>query len=235
MSAPIDQLLAALGGVDLADIGRLPPTLVEEAIDSLRLPLAERARLHLTLPSPAKEGDLGAYFLRQEERTRDPWRVYLERELALSRSAALATDKELERSFVDAARAQLISPSDAFSANYVLFGNADAQKFFLTISLLPYADRLRMHNFFIASSCGTDFLTTFGEQLISLPFPLFPPLPSLRALNIKLLTEGRTNGGGSREGYPSVFRQETEGGTVLPVLMDEAGRAFVDLPLLVWM
>lgn len=128
MSPPIDQLLATLGGVDLADIGRLPPTLVEEAIDSLRLPLAERARLHLTLPSPAKEGDLGAYFLRQEERTRDPWRVYLERELALSRSAALATDKELERSFVDAARTQLISPSDAFSANYVLFGNADAQR-----------------------------------------------------------------------------------------------------------
>lgn len=229
MSDPLAQLLHALGGIDRADIGRLPGNLIDEAIESLQLPLADRARLHLLLPGPAKEGDLGAYFLRQEERTRDPWRVHLERALALANTAAQATDKELERSFVDAARAQLITPADAFSANYALFGSQDAQKFFLTISLLPYTERMRMHNFFIANSCGNDFLTTFGEQLISLQFPLFPPLPSLRALNIKLLTEGRTNGGSTREPYPSVFRQETEGGMVLPVQTDEAGRSFVDV------
>ncbi len=231
---PNMQQLCAFLAVPEQDIRSLPRYFVEQAVTSLDLSFPERAALLLTLGSENTDS-LGPYLHRQEQRARDPWRVNLERALSLASSAEATTAEERESSFVDAARAGLVAPHDALAATYVLFGGESARKFFASIVLLPPVDRIKMHNFFIAHQCGTDFMSTFGEALTTLAFPLFPHLQALRSLNIKLLSEhvratkATAGGGAPKPWFPSVFRTpEHTGGYLAPLISNEHG-SFADL------
>lgn len=219
----MEKLASALR-LDPEQIQFLPPSFLERAIASLSLPLEEEAALLFSIHSARHADSLADYFKRSEERTREPWRIIADRSQDLFSRASARSDEEVESTFIDAAKSGLLTPDLALAACYGVCGTAESRKFFASLLTLPEQARLNMHNYVVARACGEPFLDAMGAQLEHLKLPLFPPLPSLRSLNTKLIAESQSGAGG----LSSLFLTASEGGGVLPVLEGPHG-LFVDI------
>jgi hypothetical protein len=217
------QLLCEKLEVTIEELPRVPPQLVELGIQELNLPLGRRTRLTLELGDLAASRTrtdasvLARHFERQQEQEREPWRAELERVLALVERASNACDEAIEESFVDAAKCGLLDEASALAGAYLVFGGDGARRFFCSIMMLPREEMIRYHNFYVAHQSGPEFLQTVGKQLCNITVPLYPPLPSLRALNLKVVQaagRGVPSGGGVTE----LYRRPVEGAGVLPVV-----------------
>ena len=155
--------------------------------------------------------------------------------LDVASRASTRSDDEITLAFTDAAKSALLTPDLAIAACYSVCGNTTSQKFFAAIMCLPAKQRVQLHNFYVAHATGPDFVDAVGAQLMELEVPLFPPLPALRSLNLRLIAEASTppSGGAPSERrarqQPSVFLPtDPAGGGYLTVQTTDDGRQLVD-------
>ena len=209
------QPLCDLLRVPESALASLPPSLIERAITSLDLPLHDQAAIALLLQQNSTDASstLSGYFARQEQRSREPWRVMLDRALDVASRASTRSDDEITLAFTDAAKSALLTPDLAIAACYSVCGNTTSQKFFAAIMCLPAKQRVQLHNFYVAHATGPDFVDAVGAQLMELEVPLFPPLPALRSLNLRLIAEASTPPSG---GAPSERRARQQPSVFLP-------------------
>ena len=205
--------------VTMAELLRLNPALLDEAIATLQLPLAARARISLELPRAiaaskadnaaataattaatpptTAEGTLAEFFREKEERAVYPWKVAAARAriheahvtTAFGEKGAFET---LKRTFCSQAKAGALSAVEALVLHQLLFfGDTEFGRFSLASLLLntPAAQRIELHNWGVARLMAPSRRETFGDRIASLPCPLFPELDELMAINARLLND----------------------------------------------
>ena len=209
-----------------ASLHRLPADLVAEGVASLSLPLAERARLHLALSAarpeaPQKSEDaLVAYFSEKEKRANEKWRataaiVAQQRAALIQNSAA-----DLQELFLDLAKCGAVGAEDALTLAYLLFASDEDRLYYAGLLLTTAgAERVRAHNFTTAAAREKAFLSAYGPQLESFPWPIFPADKRFTALTQKLLSTTSLSGGAAPQTPPPVYKDVRElfGGSFLPI------------------
>lgn len=115
---------------------------------------------------------------------------------------------------------------------YLFFGSDDDLRLFggLLLSATTAEERIRTHNFFVASTKGDDFFTENGKALLAQQFPLFPADPRLNAINLKLLRDAAAVNRGSGDNLPTVFARRAllEGAGTLPIVQQPDGSWVAD-------
>lgn len=221
------------------EVHRLPLSFVVDTATSLSLPRADIAQLYLQMVKKDHFNDssnvLAKHFHEVDERQRDPWRVELQKMMRTRASSEEIEWSTIQSAFVDMAKSGLISANEAVLASYLLFGTESDRKFIgHCLTTLAANDQLRAHNWYVASSLGEQFMLANGPRILRLSDPLFPPVDSLRSLNLKLLAESDSSKGGApRKSHlyrnDSPDRTRHEGAGVLPVTVAPDGSAFVDV------
>lgn len=154
---------------------------------------------------------LRSQFQSQEQRLLEPWRVEYQRFAAERGNLLETTSEELERWFVENAKAALLTPMEIMTATYTIYGTADSVKIFAGLILTKRGgQRVRAHNAFVASAMGEAWVATHGERALRCPFPLFPPDQRFAALQEQLLFEAdAVSGQGTGKGSPKskLFRK----------------------------
>jgi len=144
---------------------------------------------------PPGGGDkaLVAHFERAEKREVEPWRIQAER-FETRRNAWHAEDqKNLQKAFLDLAKAGGLTQIEILLGSYCLYGNDDALKFLAALIVREQpCDRIRSHNFLVGSLMGSDFMLQYGDLLENLSVPLYPPQDAFSALNTQLLRTARS-------------------------------------------
>ena len=83
--------------------------------------------------------------------------------------------------FLDKAKARNLTPTEAMLSIYLLYGGETELEFLCSLVVSSSGSlRLMMHNMYVASSCDSGFLHSFGDQVIKLGEPLFPHTGELR-------------------------------------------------------
>jgi hypothetical protein len=192
-------------------------------------------------PQPT-EAILVRHFEDAERRKLQTWRNDLNK-CALEKEAwAGDTRESLLELFASRANKNLCTVEDALILHLLLaVDDAARLNFAATILRLPPRDRLRAHNFRVASSVGPAFLDTHGALLGTLAVPLYPKGAAFEGLNTLILNEGHdapvgAGTGGSRDGFAKAFAKPQVTQTVvcggecsLPVSVLPSGQQVVDL------
>jgi hypothetical protein len=121
-----------------------------------------------------------------------------------------------KREFEDAAKAHMLSPEDAMAGMYALYGTEKSLALFSTLLLRPSAERIRIHNAYVATLHGAEFVSLHGEAILALQWPLFPATDAFSTLNRLLLNDAATASGGSAR-RPAVYAQANEARPAVPV------------------
>ena len=229
-----------------AQLMLLPRSVIDAAIATLALQPPQVAKLYVELAKNANPDSTGEALLRhfseEEKRARERWRATAER-LAVQREQFATEPTEDQRAlFVDLAKSSMLSAAEVLTGTYLMFGDNAALRFYSGILLrCSESERILSHNMYVASKLGDTFLSTHGDAIVSLAWPLFPPDARFSALNQRLLFEaGGATGAGAYN--PSVFRKSSVqgGGYFAPVVqtpehpggvvdLSEIERAFVAL------
>jgi hypothetical protein len=142
---------------------------------------------------------------------------------------------EAKQQYISACKARQVSADDAMIRAYLHSGNALDLKFLcgLMDRVPDKQDRIMLHNMYVAMGMGQDFLEIYGNRVLDLRWPMFPPHVELYELNVKLVTECPTEGG-SVNRVPSVFcqptaRREPEGGELATIVEYEQGKYATDV------
>jgi hypothetical protein len=192
-------------------------------------------------PQPT-EAILVRHFEDAERRKLQTWRHDLQK-CALEKEAWVGDTREsLLELFAARANKSLCSVEDALILHLLLAADDAARlNFAATILRLPPRERLRAHNFRVASSVGPAFLDTHGALLGALTVPLYPKGAAFEGLNTVILNEGHdapigAGTGGSRDGFAKAFAKPQVTQTVvcggecsLPVTALPSGQQVVDL------
>lgn len=223
-------------GVPQEELFCLPEQLVTKAMETLGMSLLQQARILLergkrdptgvarnqSQGSDARTGevavgDLRVMFEAQEQRRLFPWKASAEM-MEAERKAILAQPaEELYSTYIDSAKAGLLSPEDAMLLGYLLDKDASSRHLLAGwILRRSPKDRVICHNHAIAAKCEEAFRHIHGVTLMTMPWPLFPQGREFSALNQKILTEsGSISGGSAHETVriPSVFRKQSVSGS----------------------
>jgi len=140
----------------------------------------------------------------------EPWRVPYAAHLAMEDQIIAESKAEARRLFIDRAKTAMLSPDDVIFGSYVECDDILSPMIGMGIVLrLSGLARIRAHNWHVAKHSNDAFLRLHGPCIEALQWPLFPPLPELSHLNLKLLEEAAEIAGGSpgRQIRPSVYKR----------------------------
>lgn len=140
---------------------------------------------------------------------REPWRAQMQRLCSIGTVACDISLERRKREFEDAAKAHTLSPDDAMAGMYALYGTEKSLALFSTLLLRPPTERVRIHNAYVASCHGSEFVALHGEAILALQWPLFPATEAFSTLNRILLNEAAAATGGNPR-RPSVYAREPE-------------------------
>lgn len=180
----------------------LPADFLATVIATGRGSNAEKAAQHLALhklktfrAQQAPQQDLAGYFRERDQRELFPWKT-AESAAKVQHDSFVRAFREpnpmenLKRIFLAQAKGGLIAPTENVVLQ-LLFGESDYARFTLASLLLtvPVPNRLAVHNWNVAASMAPARRESWGNQIASCPWPLFPDTPELMTLNSKLLSE----------------------------------------------
>jgi len=174
--------------------------------------------------------DLVDYFRAERARVVEPWRNAAEKVENIVKGIRRQTIDEQRELFLDMAKNAMLTEQEVLFGQYLFYGEpADVHLLRGMLLAARGGDRIRLHNFVVASEREESFLRMHGEVLQYLQYPLFPASRSFAALNEKLLAEVHgPSGGGTRKQKPSVFSVDPSGGETLPVVTTKDGGWGVD-------
>ncbi len=182
-------------------------------------------------------------------RDREPWQTAIENAAAERTDISLQTQLEQRELFVALAKAHALTPEDTMALTYSLYGSAETAKIYAHLVMRKTGlARIVAHNFFVASQ-RTDaqaFGHAEGALLLTLPLPLFPPMPEFAAQTATLLREYSlwytqhgggspqvASGGGSPQFHSTQYARgshtgDAYGGGTLALQQDGQGAWVVD-------
>jgi hypothetical protein len=159
---------------------------------------------------------LVAHFVDADALKLDPWRA--ERKKA-KRFAEQALSLSYESDALESAKAGQLTADEVITLTYTLYATEEKTMKILNRLLLEKRgmERIRIHNWYVAEALGEDWLTSNGEAVAKLAFPLFPPRPEYSTLNKRLLLSVSSDvvGGGqspsAANGPASMYAQPVPG------------------------
>jgi hypothetical protein len=192
---PVAAVCAILK-IDVRELPKLPLELITRACREARLEIAQEAAVLLQAQQPREDAikTLVSHQERVEERAAEPWRFVAESERRFRDSIKARTPQQLysdqKAIFVALLKQRRLAPDEVMTASYGLYGTPDTVAFF-TECLLTKAphERVRAHNFCVATALGDSFVSTYGHLLEHLPLPLGPPVEECQAFNISLMRD----------------------------------------------
>jgi len=230
--------------MELADLSSADDTTLREALEDLGIRGLDKAAVLSKireLPTARQKdnsGTLADYFRAERARLVEPWRNAAEKADNIVKGIKRQSIEEQKELFLDMAKNAMLTEQEVLFGQYLFYGDtADVHLLRGLLLAARGADRIRIHNFVVASAREESFLRMHGEALQGLAFPLFPAARVFAALNEKLLVEvvpcgGRAPkaAGGTAKQRPSVYaaRTDVDGGGALPVVPADNGSWVVD-------
>lgn len=173
-------------------------------------------------------GDLARYFRDAELRTHQVWRRDYEKFCTVRDDWAAMSIEEKQEIFLNKAKAGLINNTETMLSIYLLYGNDDDLNFLRSLLVNSTGSlRLLMHNLYVSSQREPSFLKSYGDRIVALSEPLFPPTKEFSALNTVLLMDDPAGGGPPKKQSEHV--DPLGGGTHLPVQSTPDGHHYVDM------
>ena len=143
------------------------------------------------------DGALLHFLKEQDRRQQDKYLAVASRLESQRAEYLLETTASRSSLFLDLAKAKMLSEEQVMAATYSLYGNYEAQCIYTSMQLrMSGFDLIRAHNFYVAAQRERGFLAAYGDLLLLLPWPLFPPSSEFSALNQQLLVEAAAIRGG---------------------------------------
>jgi hypothetical protein len=180
----------------------------------------------------ASKDALAEHFKEAEMRNLQPWRRDLQRFKNVEEEWSKMSLEEKQKIFWQKTKTGRISSTEAMLSIYVLYGSEKDLHFLRSLLVSSSgANRMFMHNFYVAQSRESSFLQMYGDRVVNLTSPLFPPLEQYNVYNDMLLNEEVEGGGPDRR---PLFKEAEDGdpmgGAVsFPVLSGQDGSQYVDM------
>ena len=185
----------------------------EQAIERLtKLEALVTKMAELQVKKAPEDGALLQFLKEQDRRHVDKWLSVASRLEGQREEFRVETTEMRQALFLDLAKAKMLTQDQVMVMTYTLYGTSEDQGFFMSMQLrMSGQELIRAHNFFVASGREKGFLSSYGDLLVSMPWPLFPPGKEFSALNQQLLVEASSLlGGGGRT--CSLFKDSLLGG-----------------------
>jgi len=185
----------------------------------LRQPSIDRPLRPASAEQPTTDA-LTTHLKREALLKREPWRTHLTNLESLMEDLNKSPKDTLEGQkslFSDLAKAGRIGPQEAIVLAHTLFGGSDTDKLFLghLLSEKHGPERIRLHNWRVASRMPENWLAANRAKIDSLTQPLYPPTAAFSYLNTLVLSGEPTTSfvpTASRRGWDSVLEDRSKVG-----------------------
>jgi hypothetical protein len=138
--------------------------------------------------APPPSDQLAKEFLKSRQLTQQPWRSDFDVNETYTKTTL---DKEwdaIQEDFKEQAKEKRFTAEEIMTMTYVMFAE-DAGRKYYACCVNRYAgfERIKHHNLYVAKNIGDHWIDANGKDVVTLPWPLFPPHEKFVQLNEQIM------------------------------------------------